>query len=319
MTLAETSPRPRIAALDLARGAAIIAMIVYHFGWNLSFLGLIAIDLRDQSAWVWFGHAIASSFLILVGIGLVLAHGHGLKPRDFLKRLGLVAGAAVLVSAATYIVFPDQFIFFGILHAIAVFSVLALPFLRQSMFVALIAALIAASLPSFVQSEALSAPWFIWLGLGSRVPSTQDFVPVFPWFGYVLAGIALAKIVDFNRFTAPSTHSKPKQWLTWAGRKSLAIYLAHQPILFGALSLLVFALAPAQDREARGFLLSCQSQCRSTGGDPAMCSAICRCTVEGLKAEKLWSSVLSDRLEPAERSRLEAVARRCAEMSSIPR
>lgn len=321
MTQADTRHRPRIATLDLARGAAIIAMIIYHFGWNLSFLGLIGLDLRDQLAWVWFGHAIAASFLVLVGIGLVLAHGNELRPRAFLKRLGLVAGAAMLVSAATYIVFPGQFIFFGILHAIAVFSVLALPFLRQSAMAALLAALIVAVLPGFVQSEALSAPWLVWLGLGSRVPSTQDFVPVFPWFGYVLAGIALAKIVDFTRFAGPLTKTESGRVLAWAGRNSLGIYLVHQPVLFGALSLLVMVLAPAQDREARGFLSSCQSQCRSAGGEAALCVATCRCTVEGLKSENLWSSVLTDRLEPAQRSRLDAIAQRCAETNAagVPR
>ncbi len=40
-------------------------MVIYHFGWNLSFLELISVDLRDYPAWVWFGHAIAASFLAL--------------------------------------------------------------------------------------------------------------------------------------------------------------------------------------------------------------------------------------------------------------
>jgi uncharacterized membrane protein len=133
--------------------------------------------------------------------------------------------------------------------------------------------------------------------------------------------MALARTVDFTRFARPMTDSAPRRLLGWAGRNSLGIYLVHQPVLFGALSLLVMALAPVQDREARGFLSSCQNQCRSAGGEQALCAATCRCTVEGLKSENLWSSVLTDRLEPVQQSRLEAVARRCAETNAagVPR
>lgn len=317
MTSEATPSRPRIAALDMARGAAIVAMIIYHFGWNLSFLGLMSADLRDQPVWLWFGHLIAASFLALVGVGLVLAHGDGFRPHLFLRRIGLIAGGATLVSAGTYIVFPQQFIFFGILHAIAISSILALPFFRAPVAVIVLAALVVVILPIFVQSGALSSPWLIWLGLGTRVPSTQDFVPIFPWFSAVLAGMAIARLFDFPRLSGSAARSlRPLQWL---GRNSLGIYLAHQPILFGALSLVVMALAPAQDRESRGFLSACQTECRNTGGDAAICTATCRCTVEGLKSANLWSSVITDRIEPSQQSRFEAIARRCAEISSLPR
>ena len=130
-----TGSRLRIPALDLARGAALAAMVIYHAAWDLSFLGLIETDIRDHTGWILFARAIAASFLVLVGIGLVLAHASGADAPGWnraasFKRLGMITGAALLVTAGTYAAMPDNFIFFGILHAIAVSSVLALPFLR---------------------------------------------------------------------------------------------------------------------------------------------------------------------------------------------
>ena len=140
--------RSRWDVIDLARGVAILAMIVYHFGWDLSFLQLIETNLIALPAWRWFARIIAGSFLFLSGIGLVLAHGHAIRWRPFLRRLATIGGAALLVTVATYFAFPDSFIFFGILHCIALSSILALPFLRAPVPVTL-------GVAAFV----LAAPW----------------------------------------------------------------------------------------------------------------------------------------------------------------
>jgi uncharacterized membrane protein len=313
MTPPAAAPRPRLAALDLARGLALVAMIIYHFAWDLSFLGLIAADIRDIPGWIWFARAIAATFLALVGVSLVLAHRDGFDRRAFLRRLVMIAGAAGLVTAGTAIVLPDSFVFFGILHAIALGSVLALPFLRLPRPVILLAAIIVFALPEFVRLEAFSSPWLIWLGLGTRVPTTNDFVPVFPWFGFILAGMVLARSLDPARLPARTTDSPPARLLSRAGQNSLAIYLLHQPILFGALSLLALAILPRPDPDAAGFLSSCQAQCRSSGGDVIICTNLCRCAVEALKAEGLWAAALADRMDGAQKARMEAISRRCAE------
>ena len=306
------SSRPsRIPLIDAARGIAIVAMVIYHLGWNLSFLELIPVDLRDYPLWIAFGHAIAASFLALVGVGLVLAHGAGFGRERFLKRLALVAGAALLVTAGTYLVFPDRFIFFGILHHIALASVLALPFLRWPWFVAALAALVVFALPIVFQAEALSSPWLIWLGLGTRVPSTNDFVPVFPWFACVLAGVAIAQLWRPAPDPAAAELSRPLRALGWMGRKSLPIYLIHQPVLYGGLALLASVLLPPVDRETRGFLLSCQEQCVGTGGEALTCSTFCGCMATNLKKEGLWQRVLANTPDVTVRLRIEAVTRQC--------
>ena len=73
----QAGPR-RIEWLDVARGAALIAMAVYHFTWDLEFFGYVLPGTTGFGAWKLFARCIASSFLFLVGISLVLAgRGHG--------------------------------------------------------------------------------------------------------------------------------------------------------------------------------------------------------------------------------------------------
>ncbi|HLM39769.1 MAG TPA: heparan-alpha-glucosaminide N-acetyltransferase domain-containing protein, partial [Microvirga sp.] len=40
--------------MDAARGAAVAAMVVYHFTWDLSFLKLIETNIVEIPAWRWF-------------------------------------------------------------------------------------------------------------------------------------------------------------------------------------------------------------------------------------------------------------------------
>src|SRR5688572_15752760 len=131
MEPAAAASRPaRLPAIDAARGVAIVAMVVYHFAWDLGFFGFISADVGGDLGWRIFARSIAGSFLALVGVSLVLATRNGLNRGRFLRRLGVIAAAAAAITLVTRIVFPETYIFFGILHAIAVSSVLGLAFVR---------------------------------------------------------------------------------------------------------------------------------------------------------------------------------------------
>src|SRR5215211_6430433 len=106
-------------------------------------------------------------------------------------------------------------------------------------------------------------------GLGSRDPVTNDYVPVFPWFGPVLIGLAIGRTV-LRRRTAPSVarwraESSAAQLLAWAGRKSLLIYLIHQPVLLAALMGVLQFAGPHPEAQARAFLQQCTAECLGTG------------------------------------------------------
>lgn len=289
----------RLPWLDDWRGIAIVAMVVYHFGWDLSTLGYIVTDVSTHPVWSLFARSIAASFLTIAGISLVKAHEGGMRWSAFWRRLGLIAGAAALVTVGTLIVFPEGFVVFGILHCIAASSLIALPFLRWRWPVAALAALAVAALPLMANLPALAPlqaslpgqPGFglvQLLGLTTTPPDSVDFVPLFPWLAFLLGGVALGKLVG-SRAPAPagpiSHPSAPFRALRFLGRHSLLIYLIHQPILFGGLTLLAQALPQLTQAPARpDFLSECVATCTITS-DETTCRRGCACVQERVAAD----------------------------------
>lgn len=229
----------RLAIIDLARGAGIVGMVIYHLGWDFYFFGLSSVDVTSNLAWIIFARVVAGTFLLLVGIGLVLAHGDRIRWWPFLRRLAVIGAAAVVVSAATYLLFPQQFVYFGILHAVVVMSVLSLPFLVAPVPVVFLAAAFMATLPMLLRSDTLDMRFLAWIGFAEDPPPSVDFVPVLPWFSLTLLGIAGARLAlrsqMHTRLSRLSISGNLARALQWTGRRSLAIYLLHQPILLGLL------------------------------------------------------------------------------------
>nr|WP_255720745.1 heparan-alpha-glucosaminide N-acetyltransferase [Acuticoccus kalidii] len=227
--------RPRILWLDAARGVAIIAMVAYHASFDLLFFGYVDWPVTTGAGWRAFAASIASSFLFLVGVSLVISHPDGIRWRSFWRRFAVIAGAALLVTLGTAFAMPAP-VYFGILHAIAAFSLLALPFLRAPVALTLLAALATFALPHFVRGDVFNAPWAYPLGLATVPPFTFDYEPIFPWFGATLVGVAFARLF---RQTAQTGDPGPF-WdgVMALGRNSLLIYLLHQPVLFAFFMLL---------------------------------------------------------------------------------
>ena len=311
----------RLPLIDAARGTAILAMAVYHFSWDLQFFGYIAADVTRDLGWRIFARLIAGSFLFLVGVSLVLATRAGFDRKRYLRRILLVSGAAAAITAATYVAFPDSFIFFGILHCIAVSSVLALPFLRWPVPAAIAAAAFCFVAPQFLSGPVFDHPALIWLGLATYFPRSNDFVPIFPWFGVVLAGVACARLALRFRpeaLNAASFGSRAPWPLVWAGRHSLAIYLLHQPVLIGILYLAAQIRPPELTGFETSYVESCTASCVASDIDAGHCAATCGCLVERTKAEELWAPLIRDRLSPDQVSRYYGLADECRAAADLP-
>lgn len=213
-------------------------MAIYHFTVDLEMFGVVAPGTTVSGLWFWFARLVAGSFLFLSGVSLCIAHGAGIRWPAFLRRLAVIAAAAGAITLATMLAMPDAYVFFGILHSIALCSVIGLAFLRAPLPLTLLAAGFALAAPHYLRAAAFDAPYLAWLGLSTSVPRSIDFEPIFPWLGPFLLGIAAARRATSAEFIARLAGPAAQGWLralAWPGRHSLAIYLIHQPILFGSI------------------------------------------------------------------------------------
>jgi len=290
-------------------------MALYHLSWDLAYFRIIAADFPVDPPMRIFSHGVAGSFLLLVGVSLTLAHSAGINWCGFLRRLAIVGAAAAAVSVATYALEPQQAIFFGILHCIAVASLLALPLVGAPFWAALAAAALAFAAPLFSVSSAFDSPTLVWLGLSTWTPQTLDWRPLFPWSGFVFLGVGLARLAS-PRITFPALATWrpvafPWRALSWAGRHSLAIYLVHQPILFGALFAWATFTGLDERLSAEGFVATCQSECEAGGGQPKICSDACQCVVKGLRNADLSIAMRRDDLTEPQREGYSKIVRAC--------
>jgi uncharacterized membrane protein len=224
---------PRLPLIDALRGFAVAQMIVYHFIYDLHYFGWVKL-----------------AFLLLVGVSLVLrSTRHAQAPaaqREFWLRWAQVAGAAALVSAGSWLLFGPRYIWFGILHFIAVALVagrLVLPLGAWNLALGIVAILVGKTVtdPLFDPT-----PMNVF-GLAVVKPRTEDYVPVFPWLGVVLIGIGLATLWQRRAFALQPwlarINQRPPPILVLLGTWALTVYLVHQPALMGLLWLVRRATA----------------------------------------------------------------------------
>ncbi len=223
----------RIDEIDALRGLAILAMVVYHFAFDLNYFGVVPVPIFSWP-WVLFRTMIGGTFLLLVGVSLFLSERKNTEGYFHYAKRGLfLVGVAALITFATWVYPHEGFIRFGIIHMIAASVFLAPLFFRFEKWNIAIGALVI-GFGLYLNSVVVSSPYFFWLGLTYPGYFALDHYPLFPWLGVVLLGVGVAKY-----FTA-WIHAKPdalawlrQPFLAWTGRRSLAVYLVHQLVLAG--------------------------------------------------------------------------------------
>ena len=244
----------RFDRLDAWRGVAIVWMACFHFSFDLNMNGFLhpLQNFYGDPFWTNQRSCIVSMFLLGAGVSQAVAVDAGQTWRRFWRRWAQVAGCALLVSLATIPMFPEAWISFGVLHGMAAMLLVLralgtrLPPARLARApvafagVALLAAL-AWMLPHWVRSPFFDTRLTNWVGLVTHLPRTEDYVPVLPWLGMMLAGYLGASLllVHARSFIGGPVPAFARP-LSVLGRWSLSFYMIHQPILIG--SLLLFRL-----------------------------------------------------------------------------
>ncbi len=228
---------PRFDRLDALRGFAIVWMACFHFSFDLTYFRFTRQNFYTDPLWTGQRVCIVSTFLFCAGFGQAIALRQGQGWPRFWRRWAQVAGCALLVTIGSSLMFPESFISFGVLHCIAV----ALIVMRLSAGAGRWLwplGLAAVWLPQWVAHPWFDTRWTNWVGLITRKPITEDYVPVFPWLGLMWWGLAAGQWVLAHRPEWVSGHLPQRLApLARLGRWSLSFYMLHQPLLIGLLML----------------------------------------------------------------------------------
>ncbi len=234
----------RLFEIDMARGVAILMMVVYHTVFDLDFMGIAPVDALS-GPWRFFAYATASFFLLIVGISLVMSRARavrdarGLVPAGkFLRRGAGIFALGLLVTLGTWLYLPQNYVVFGILHLIGVSVMLSSLFFRFERWNIIIGtgvvllgwAIAGTTGPAFLLPLGIMPPGF----------ASVDYTPLFPWLGAVLIGLGLGSILyagGERQFRIPPVPDILVGPLSFLGRHSLVIYLIHQPVIFLVLAL----------------------------------------------------------------------------------
>jgi uncharacterized membrane protein len=247
------SAKPRLHALDAIRGITLCSMIAYHAMWDLVYMfGVRADWYRSDAAHLW-QQSICWTFILLSGF----CHSLGRKPW---KRGLIVFGASVLVTLVTLIFMPDQKILFGVLNlmglSMLMMAAFAKPFAHVNPYLGTILSFAVFVLTKTIQRGVLTVfgheiavlPRGLYANdltalFGFPGPGfySTDYFPLIPWFFLYVTGWFLYRI--FDRHGWLHVFEKPKiPVLGFIGRHTLPIYMAHQPVIYGVLTVVFMVL-----------------------------------------------------------------------------
>lgn len=238
----------RYYLIDSIRGFAIINMVMFHLVYDLFEIFNLNSGWYFQPLTSVWEHFICVTFILISGISFNFST-HAYKRGIILNIFGFV------ITAVTVLFIPEQVIWFGILNFLGC-AMLILQTLRKFAekippFLGAVFSLILFSLfygiskgyIGFFKYPLIELPrWFYsckylaFLGLPSSDFISTDYFPIVPWIFLFGTGFFVWRVIKnhnadrFFKFRIPILDS--------IGRYSLWIYLAHQPIIFGVLTLL---------------------------------------------------------------------------------
>lgn len=241
------SSTDRLPWLDALRGLAMVWMTVFHFCFDLQHMGWLRADFYTDPFWTLQRSAIVSLFVYCAGLGQALAQQQQAGRTRFLRRWAQIAACALLVSAGSWLMFGPRYIYFGILHGMALMLLVARLTAGWGRWLWPLGGL-ALALPWCAPAlhrlwpalELLNSAPFNVLGLITRKPATEDFAPLLPWLGLLWWGMASGQWLARQRSAVLRQVRAPRpalRALAALGRWSLSYYMLHQPVLLALLML----------------------------------------------------------------------------------
>lgn len=244
-----TVPAQRLWEVDALRGVTVVAMIFFHLMWDLSFYQLTDTAIYSLP-WQIFARGIGSTFTFLLGLSLVLTAARlpgAAFVRWVLKRGAVLLGLGMIVTVATFVMFPDSYVRFGILHLLGSALWIAAAFVYAPVWLSLVGGLAMLAGGFYLNAQIVEFAWLVWLGLAPVGLAMVDYYPILPWAGMALLGVAAGRVLypaGRRQYRLPDLSTPALiRGLRWLGRNSLLIYLLHQPLLIGIVAGIAWWLA----------------------------------------------------------------------------
>lgn len=216
----------RVGWVDALRASAILLMVIFHFCYDLRYFGYVDWSVPNGPGWWQFRYLILTLFLGAAGVSLSLSHGRIIRWRSFWVRALQIGLAALAITLISMVMFPEGWIYFGILHFILFASLVGVALVRFPT----VALGFGVVIVAIHWLDLLPSAWPFNL-IDQYLPDyTEDLVAPFPWLGVVLIGVWLGSLVRSGKIS----YLGPRLpiWVSFSARHSLAIYLLHQPLLF---------------------------------------------------------------------------------------
>jgi len=240
--------------VDIVRGLAVVAMIIFHGAFQLRFIFNKNITTSD---WFWIGSPIliSGTFLTVAGISLHLRAQkrkyNGIS--QLLKRSGLIFGLGMCLTLITTVAHMGAYVYFGILHCIGLATFISYYTIPWPKYMNLLAGLMTLGIGIYGNFAYLSCKCIalFWLhpcfssGLGNQI----DYYPLIPSIGFVFIGIFLGKVLypggqrAFN-YTIPVVMLKLITPICFLGRHALLIYCIHTPIVLAMIFIILYLINP---------------------------------------------------------------------------
>lgn len=228
----------RIWIIDFVRGLACIAMFFFHFAYDLYVTGLVETSLTKNTLGLYFQYGILGSFVLISGFSFTLStRSSGIKLNRFWARVSKLGLLAIGITIATYIVMPEVYVRFGVIHFFTFATLAALLFINMKKWVMILGILIVVTGVLITRDGLFPEPWLYMTGLMSERPPSIDYIPLIPWFGVFLIGMSLGHcnalrnmLAKFRRPNVSFVHA-----IIRLGRNALAFYAIHQLVIYAVL------------------------------------------------------------------------------------
>lgn len=225
----------RLEKLDILRWIAIILMVIFHL--NYSLVHIFKYDVLNFSDTFWFiiWKIAVLLFIFIAGISFFLAENkYGDKIiKKYLKVSLYLWIIAWIISISTYLFSEKLYIRFWIIHFFALSFLLMLLFRRLRYYNILLWIIIIVYGVYFLPIIENKYLYFLWFMYPWFVSS--DYYAIFPYFWVMLLGYSFAlylnKIDKLDIFKLKSRKNIFYKNLEYLWKKSLIIYLIHQPII----------------------------------------------------------------------------------------